>query len=166
MLRGQHLNASNLQVFRLSPSAAGSSLLSLGVSPEVEPRAENRVLLSREFVDPLGLPMPDLHFSHSERDKKSFVRVKAIGDQLRRQLGAEGSSGYRSRIHSHPAGTCRMGFDAGTGVVDKNLKVFGLDNLYVSGAAVFPVSGTSNPTDTVVALTLRLGDHLIERLGG
>jgi len=162
MLRGQHLNASNYQVIRRSRD----SQLEVYVSPEVEPRASNRVALSSDHVDPLGLPMPDIRFDHSERDEKSFARANAIGDQIQRQLGVREPLGYQSRIHHHPAGTCRMGFDAGTGVVDKDLKVFGLDNLYVSGASVFPVSGTANPTDTVVALTLRLGDHLIGRIQG
>ena len=110
--------------------------------------------------------MPDLHFTHSERDRESFAVAKTIGDQMQRQLGVTELLDYQSRVHSHPAGTCRMGFDASSGVVDKNLKVFGLDNLYVSGASVFPVSGTANPTDTVVALTLRLADHLIGRIQG
>jgi choline dehydrogenase-like flavoprotein len=162
MLRGQHLNACNYQVIRRSEIPQ----LDLYISPEVEPRAGNGVALSSDRVDPLGLPMPDLHFNHSERDKKSFTRAKAIGDQLQRQLGIRELHSYKSRIHSHPAGTCRMGFDAGTSVVDKDLKVFGLDNLYVSGGSVFPVSGTANPTDTVVALTLRLGDHLIGCIQG
>ena len=50
------------------------------------------------------------------------------------------------------------------GVVDPNNQVFGMDNLYVSGASTFPTSGTANPTNLVVAMTLRLADHLIDRL--
>ncbi len=50
-----------------------------------------------------------------------------------------------------------------TGVVDGNNKIFGVENLYVSGACVFPLSGATNPTNTVVALTLRLADHLAAR---
>jgi choline dehydrogenase-like flavoprotein len=57
-----------------------------------------------------------------------------------------------------------MGLDEGTAVVDGDCRVFGTDNVYVSGAAVFPAAGTANPTATVVALTLRLADHLIGRL--
>jgi choline dehydrogenase-like flavoprotein len=49
------------------------------------------------------------------------------------------------------------------GVVDSNNRVFGVDNLFVSGASVFPTAGTANPTLTVVAMTLRLSDHLTER---
>ena len=59
-----------------------------------------------------------------------------------------------------------MADEPAQGVVDADNRVFGVDNLYVSGACTFPNSGIANPTDTVVALTLRLGDHLSERLLG
>ena len=48
-------------------------------------------------------------------------------------------------------------------VVDRDNRVFALENLYVSGASTFPTSGTANPTLTVVALTLRLADQLVAR---
>ena len=57
-----------------------------------------------------------------------------------------------------------MGFGADSGVVDRQHRVFGVNNVYVSGACVFPTSGTANPTLTVVALTLRLAEHLVESL--
>ena len=53
-----------------------------------------------------------------------------------------------------------MGFDENDGVVDRDGRVFGVDNLFLAGACVFPSAGTSNPTLTVVALALRLADRL------
>jgi choline dehydrogenase-like flavoprotein len=47
-----------------------------------------------------------------------------------------------------------------TGVVDKNCKVFGIQNLYVAGSSVFPTSSVVNPTYTIIALALRLGSYL------
>ena len=46
------------------------------------------------------------------------------------------------------------------GVVDANCKVFGTENLYVAGSSVFPTGGHANPTLTIVALAIRLGEHL------
>jgi choline dehydrogenase-like flavoprotein len=46
------------------------------------------------------------------------------------------------------------------GVVDENSRVHGTSNLFVAGSSVFPSGGYANPTLTIVALTLRLGDHL------
>jgi glucose dehydrogenase len=140
--------------------------LSLKVQPEIEPRPENRVTLSTQKRDFFGDPAPALHFSYSDRDRRTIARgqeiaeaqVKAFGDRwtlLRNE----------PRFRFHPAGVCRMAAQESDGVVDINNRVFGMDNLYVSGASVFPTSGTANPTLTVVALTLRLADHLAAQLG-
>ena len=62
----------------------------------------------------------------------------------------------------HHMGTTRMHEDAKRGVVNADGRVHGIENLYVAGSSVFPTSGASNPTLTVVALALRLADHLKE----
>jgi choline dehydrogenase-like flavoprotein len=54
----------------------------------------------------------------------------------------------------------RMGADASTGVVDPDLRLFGTRNCFVCSGAVFPTSGFSNPTHTVLALAVRLAEHL------
>jgi choline dehydrogenase-like flavoprotein len=53
-----------------------------------------------------------------------------------------------------------MAAEASQGVVDRDCRVFGTENVYVAGAAVFPYPGSANPTLTVVALALRLADQL------
>jgi choline dehydrogenase-like flavoprotein len=69
-------------------------------------------------------------------------------------------SGFPGHENYHPAGTARMSDDPKRGVVDRHCKVHSVDNLYAIGAAVFPTVGAVNPTLTVVALSLRLADHL------
>jgi choline dehydrogenase-like flavoprotein len=64
----------------------------------------------------------------------------------------------------HHAGTTRMHSDPTQGVVDADCAVHGVANLYVAGSSVFPTIGGNNPTLTIVALALRLADHLKERL--
>jgi choline dehydrogenase-like flavoprotein len=59
-----------------------------------------------------------------------------------------------------------MSFDPRNGVVDPNCRVHGIGNLYVAGSSVFPTTGIANPTLTLIALTIRLGDHLKEALRG
>jgi choline dehydrogenase-like flavoprotein len=55
--------------------------------------------------------------------------------------------------------------DPRQGVVDEHGRIHSLANVYVAGSSVFPTSGYANPTLTIVALALRLADHLKGRLG-
>ena len=63
----------------------------------------------------------------------------------------------------HHIGTTRMSDDPRSGVVDRDCRVHGLGNLYVAGSSVFPTTGIVNPTFTIVALAIRLADHLRQR---
>jgi choline dehydrogenase-like flavoprotein len=65
----------------------------------------------------------------------------------------------------HHMGTTRMHDDPKQGVVNASCRVHGMANLSIAGSSVFPTAGAVNPTLTLVALTLRLSDHLKGRLG-
>jgi len=65
---------------------------------------------------------------------------------------------------AHHMGTTRMSDSPATGVVDRQCRVHGIENLYVAGSSVFPTGGWSFPTLTIVALALRIGDELLRRL--
>jgi choline dehydrogenase-like flavoprotein len=60
----------------------------------------------------------------------------------------------------HHMGGTRMAHSPAHGVVDRNCRVFGVENLYVGGSSVFPTGGHANPTYSIVQLALRLADHL------
>jgi len=60
----------------------------------------------------------------------------------------------------HNMGTTRMNEDPRLGVVDPNCKVHGISNLFMAGGSVFPTGGFANPTLTMIALAIRLADHL------
>ena len=64
---------------------------------------------------------------------------------------------------AHHIGTTRIGKCEVTGVVDKNLRVFGYENIYALSSAAFPQASHANPTFTVVALAVRLADYLSEK---
>ena len=66
---------------------------------------------------------------------------------------------------AHQAGTCRFGTDPATSVLDVNCKAHQLDNLYVTDTSFFPSIGAVNPGLTAMANAIRVGEHLIERLG-
>ena len=65
---------------------------------------------------------------------------------------------------AHHMGTTRMSTSSNKGVVDKNLKVHGINNLFIVGSSVFPTGGHANPTYTIVALSIRLSNLLKKRL--
>ncbi len=67
---------------------------------------------------------------------------------------------------SHPMGSCRMGADAETSTVDADGRVWGLDNLHVADASVFPSSLGVNPQVTTMAVGLAIGQAVAEALGG
>ena len=66
---------------------------------------------------------------------------------------------------AHQVGTTRFGTDPATSVLDVNCKAHELDNLYVVDTSFFPSIGAVNPALTAMANAIRVGDHLLERLG-
>jgi choline dehydrogenase-like flavoprotein len=66
---------------------------------------------------------------------------------------------------AHQVGTVRFGRDPRTSALDVNCKAHDLDNLYVVDGSFFPSSGAVNPALTIMANALRVGDHLLERMG-
>ncbi|MBE9190612.1 GMC family oxidoreductase [Gloeocapsopsis crepidinum LEGE 06123] len=64
----------------------------------------------------------------------------------------------------HHIGTTRMSTNPKLGVVNADCQVHGISNLYVTGSSVFPTSGLSNPTLTIVALAIRLADHIKDQM--
>ncbi len=138
----------------------------LFVRAEQAPNPNSRVTLTRER-DPLGMPKVFLDWQLTRADVESLRRTTDLfaHDLGRAFLGrarlAVDLDNLKS-IHggNHHMGTTRMAGTPKTGVVDRNCKVFGLANLYVGGSSVFSTGGFANPTYTIVALALRLADHL------
>lgn len=140
---------------------------------EQAPNPASRVRLS-EDKDALGMPRVRLEWRLSGIDKRSARRAHEI---LARALGRAGLGRLQIMFSDddhvwppelgggrHHMGTTRMHEDPRQGVVDADGRVHGLANLYVAGSSVFPTGGAANPTLTLVALALRLADHLVERL--
>jgi choline dehydrogenase-like flavoprotein len=96
--------------------------------------------------------------------QRLFARsLAATGVEMRPR---EGDDGWSAHIApgAHHMGTTRMHRDPRGGVVDEHCRVHGTRNLYVAGSSVFPTGGWVPPTLTILALTLRLADHLAARL--
>jgi choline dehydrogenase-like flavoprotein len=137
------------------------------------PNPDSRIRLGTDR-DALGMRRAELHWALSPLDKWSAIRTLEI-------LGAEVGRAGMGRVQItldddddswpddlaggwHHMGTTRMSDDPASGVVDRDGRVHGLDDLYVAGSSVFPTGGSGTPTMTIVALALRLADHLRTQL--
>jgi choline dehydrogenase-like flavoprotein len=138
---------------------------------EQAPNPDSRVTLSTE-KDALGMPRAKLNWQLTELDKRS---IRTFYQVLGREMGRTGNGRVQMRDWLlsddrtwpsfvsggwHHMGTTRMSADPKQGVVDANCRIHGLANLYIGGASVYPTAGAVNPTLTLVALSLRLADHL------
>jgi choline dehydrogenase-like flavoprotein len=136
---------------------------------ETEFRFENRVTLSDEY-DQLGRRRARVEWELGQTDIDNMRRVTRLLDQAVRESGvghlelafADEPSAWRGATEGglHHMGTTRMHPKPEHGVVDENSRVHGTSNLFVAGSSIFPSGGYANPTLTIVALALRLGDHL------
>lgn len=137
---------------------------------EQAPNPDSRVVIS-DRRDALGNLIADLDFRISAHDVDTFRRGQAlvgqemaalgygrlIEEDITRELVEDRVSG-----HYHHIGTTRMSDSAATGVVDGHHKVHDVGNLYIGGSSVFPTAGYSGPTMMIMAMSLRLADHLKE----
>lgn len=138
---------------------------------EMEPDPENRIILSKE-KDINGQYVPEVILEPKELDKNSLIELhKTVAKELELNGIGKLESNLRqesiwpvNQDASHHLGTTRMGDDPSTSVVNKNLCLHTVDNVYCAGGSVFPTSGCANPTFTICALSIRLAEHLKKKL--
>lgn len=143
--------------------------LELVAPTEQAPHPDNRVTLSKK-IDKLGCQQVKLTNYWNEIDKDSVARALATYSKA----FADAGLGYTkfpdfnelevAMSSHHNMGTTRMNEDPKFGVVDVNCKVHGKSNLFMAGGSVFPTGGFANPTLTIIALAIRLADHLNEKM--
>jgi choline dehydrogenase-like flavoprotein len=131
----------------------------------------SRVSLSQER-DALGMRKAVVRWVLTPQDEKT---VRVLGQEMAKGFAAAGLGFVKLNDfilderkpvqvghHCHHMGTTRMAENERWGVVDRNSQVFGVSNLFVAGASVFPTGGGGNPTMPLLQLTLRLGEHLLK----
>lgn len=133
------------------------------------PNPSSRVSLS-EKTNMFGMPRIRLDWQLTKDDIKKaaqsvYLFALKLGENGLGRLQIEdwfanGKLDGRVDYGFHHMGTTRMARSPLDGVVDTNCKIFGVDNLFIAGSSVFPTSSCRNPTFTIMALTIRLADHL------
>jgi choline dehydrogenase-like flavoprotein len=141
----------------------------LRVHCEQEPTSGSSITLT-DRRDPLGLFRIRFDWQVSETELETVRQYVLVAQRVLAGIARivpnedlmSGSPAFLARCDdsNHHMGGMRMSITDATGVVDTDLRLYGLTNTYVCSSAVFPSSGFSNPTHTVLALALRLSDHL------
>ncbi|HEY2720694.1 MAG TPA: GMC family oxidoreductase [Chitinophagaceae bacterium] len=160
------------------PGAIANKDFELFTRIEQAPNPESRVTLDTE-KDALGMPRATLHWELTDFEKRSIRKIYGL---LGQQVGIAGVGRVKlmeyledENDHSWPSftgggwhhmGTTRMSDDPKNGVVDADCKVHGISNLFTAGASNYVTAAAPNPTLTLIALTLRLSDHLKQKISG
>jgi choline dehydrogenase-like flavoprotein len=125
------------------------------------PRRENRVELDPARRDALGLPFARLVHEYDRRDLAARRALFREAGRILRRAGALIRVRIPVRTFSHAVGTCRFGDDPADSVLDPWCGLHGVSNLFVVDGSFFPSSGGANPSLTILANGLRVGDHLV-----
>lgn len=136
------------------------------------PNPASRVSLSTS-LDPEGVPRLKVDWNVLDADIESIINAHKV---LRQEFSRTRTGSFtfdtealpsiireKSIVGGHHIGTTRMSSSPKLGVVDPDCRVHGIDNLFVASSSVMPTSGQANPTLTIIALSLRLADHLAKR---
>jgi hypothetical protein len=151
--------------------ASGDNRFYLYFHAEQSPDLENRVQLDPNSRDSMGMARLCISNRLSDSDADAILRAHELMGQELRAAGAGSLEFLNSKnpmaslrlckaTLGHHLGTTRMACDPSAGVVNAETRVHGMENLYVASASVLPTSSQAHPTLTVLALTIRLADHL------
>jgi choline dehydrogenase-like flavoprotein len=150
----------------------------VNINWEQVPNEASEITLHPTQTDPIfGQAVTHLDWRLRDEDKRTAVRALALAETYLRQHGAQqvelipDLSGDAERwtfapnegalaTGDHHMGALRMAAQPSQGIVTPDSRMHSVDNLYIAGCSVFPTGGFANPTLTIVALALRLADHL------
>lgn len=128
-----------------------------------ELKGKGTIQLDRSTLDAFGSPVAKITMPLTAWDREAHKELAKLGPEIGNAMGASRMSMVSPPefgLGYHPSGTTAMAKNPDEGVCDPNLKVFGLENLYLASNSVFPQMGANPPTLTIAALSLRLAAHL------
>jgi choline dehydrogenase-like flavoprotein len=145
------------------------ALVQLHPYGEIPPREENRIEVDESRRDQYGVPLPRIHLSYTENERKMSDEMYDTVEALVREAKGElfnyqrnDWDGPGSAIHEH--GTCRMGLDRKTSALNGFNQMHEVKNLFVVDGSSFPSATEKNPTLTILAVAWRASDYLVEQM--
>ena len=140
---------------------------------EEPPDQNNKITLDHSAKDIFGIPRVNLYYKKSKEtlftakvfleEFGNFCRNADIG-RIALKKNIYNLQGFETIDNHHHLGGTRIGNDTRTSVVDKNLKIHNVNNLYINGSSNFVTGGYTNPTFTIVQMALKLTDHIIKEM--
>ena len=143
------------------------------------PNPDNRVTINDQYLDALGIPRPVIHYELTDYEKRAMEQAKLASDQMFERLGIEDFTKYNATDNNtfmynnvrysyngagHIVGTHRMGATPDDSVTNSYCKSWDHPNLYIVGAGNMTTLGTSNPTLTLSAFTIRSVESILADL--
>ena len=145
-------------------SPAIEHLTGLLVMAEDQPQYDNRVALNHAQTDRYGLPQLTVTHHYTKRDVAACNALVKKARQILRRAGALFFYTHQIKTFSHAVGTVRMGKDPNTSALDEFCQFRGVKNLYVVDGSFMPTSAGLNPSLTISANALRVGEHMATHL--
>ncbi|MGE0127819.1 MAG: GMC family oxidoreductase [Blastocatellales bacterium] len=142
------------------------AMFQIGGWGKVEHRADNRVTVDLKKVDKFGIPIPIVQFNWGENDLKLFKDMRESVMEVLDTCEVETVVNQDEKpggFASHEVGTCRMGKDPKTSVVNSYCQSHEVKNLFVVDGSCFTTFSEKNPTLTIAALAVRSARHIAER---
>jgi choline dehydrogenase-like flavoprotein len=133
----------------------------------VESRAENRVYIDPSAKDEFGVPLQQVQYSLSNKDRQT---AEQVAQGIRQSAAAMGVTLEESTLGLRPPGadmhescTCRMGDDPATSATNRHGQIHGVQGLYIADNSVLPTLTAAGPVLSNTALAIRLADHIVRQ---
>jgi choline dehydrogenase-like flavoprotein len=139
----------------------------MGAFGEMLPRFENRVTIDKDVKDAWGIPAAHIDCGHSENEREMARDQVESLSEMAHEAGFEvhwtGSQLATPGLCIHEVGTARMGTDPKKSVLNKFNQSWDVKNVFVTDGASFVSQGCQNPTLTMMALTVRACDFIVDQ---
>jgi choline dehydrogenase-like flavoprotein len=145
----------------LDATAENARKVSIRITGDDLPHPDNRVVLDPKYVDEFGFPVARIVRSKRAYEKAveqaAMLQLKAMFDPVAGRAAIDATPMDLQLLGDHQLGTCRMGDDPQTSVVDRDCRLHALKNVFVVDTSFMPTGCGVNPMMTVVANALRVG---------